>query len=112
MMMKAAPSASFIVAEPEFLLQFLIVALDPPAQFGEIDEIPQRHIGWQTGQPILRRFGCPFGHSIKHHSSGLGLTRLSSRCAGRTRTAANRDINLVLLPSRQATRSTAVSANS
>ena len=58
--MKAAPSASFIVAEPEFLLQFLIVALDPPAQFGEIDEIPQRHIGWQTGQPILRRFGFPF----------------------------------------------------
>ena len=57
--MKAAPSASFIVAEPEFLLQFLIVALDPPAQFGEIDEIPQRHIGWQTGQPILRRFGFP-----------------------------------------------------
>ena len=58
--MKAAPSASFIVAEPEFLLQFLIVALDPPAQFGEIDEIPQRHIGWQTRQPILRRFGFPF----------------------------------------------------
>ena len=57
--MEAAPSASFIVAKPEFLLQFLIVALDPPAQFGEIDEIPQRHIGWQTGQPILRRFGFP-----------------------------------------------------
>jgi hypothetical protein len=34
MMMKAALSASFIVAEPESLLQFLIVALDPPAQCG------------------------------------------------------------------------------
>ena len=59
-MMKAAPSASFIVAEPELLLQFLIVALDPLAQFGQVDEIPQRHIGWQSGQPVLRGFGFPF----------------------------------------------------
>ncbi|MDQ0564266.1 hypothetical protein QO004_006084 [Rhizobium mesoamericanum] len=31
MMMKAAPAASLVVAEPEFLLEFLIIALDAPA---------------------------------------------------------------------------------
>ena len=38
-MMKATPAAPFIVAEPKFLLQFLIVALNPPAQFGKLDQI-------------------------------------------------------------------------
>ena len=54
--MKAAPSASFIVTEPEFLLQFLIVALDPPAQLGQVNEIPQRHIRRQSGQPVFGGF--------------------------------------------------------
>ena len=31
-MMKAAPAATLVVAKAEFLLQFLIVALNPPAQ--------------------------------------------------------------------------------
>ena len=35
---KAAPASSFVVIEPEFLLEFLIVALDPPAQFGRFHE--------------------------------------------------------------------------
>src|SRR5215204_4562038 len=43
------------------------------------------------------------GHSISSHSSGQGCARQSSRCAGRTRTAAKRDVSDVLLPSRQVT---------
>jgi len=35
--MKAAPTTAFIVSETEFLLEVLIVALDAPAQLGEID---------------------------------------------------------------------------
>src|SRR5438132_12080965 len=31
------------------------------------------------------------GHSMSHHSSGRGVDRQSSRCAGRTRTAAKRE---------------------
>jgi hypothetical protein len=31
MMMEAAPAAPLVMAEPEFLLEFLIVALDTPA---------------------------------------------------------------------------------
>ncbi len=38
-MMKAAPPPSFIMSKPEFLLQFLIVALNPPAQFCHIDKL-------------------------------------------------------------------------
>ena len=102
--MKAAPSASFIVAEPEFLLQFLIVALDPPAQFGEIDEIPQRHIGWQTGQPILRRFGFPVRplDQTPFFRSGADTIVVTMRWPHPHRS--NRDVNLVLLASRQMTR--------
>src|SRR3954470_22198735 len=38
-MMKAAPTASFIMIEPEFLLEVLIIPLDPPAQFGRVNQI-------------------------------------------------------------------------
>src|SRR3989442_313555 len=41
-MVEATPSASFIVPEPDLLLEFLIVALDPPAQFGDVDQIAER----------------------------------------------------------------------
>jgi hypothetical protein len=54
---KASPASTFIVIEAEFLLEFLIVALDPPAQFGSF------HKGRQ---------GCTApscGHSTSSHSS-------------------------------------------
>ena len=36
--MEAAPSTPFKMPEPDLLLEFLIVALDAPAQLGEINE--------------------------------------------------------------------------
>jgi hypothetical protein len=38
MVMEASPPAPFIIAEAEFLLQLLVVALDPPSQLGDIDQ--------------------------------------------------------------------------
>ena len=38
-MVKAAPTAAFIVTEADLLLEFEIVALDPPAQLGLIDHM-------------------------------------------------------------------------
>jgi hypothetical protein len=35
---EAAPPAPFIIAEAEFLLELLIIVLDPPAQFGQVDQ--------------------------------------------------------------------------
>src|SRR5438270_5769967 len=55
-MMEAAPAAPFVVPKPDFLLEFKIVALDTPAQLGEVDEFAEADIGWQRRQPI---FGGP-----------------------------------------------------
>jgi hypothetical protein len=38
-MVEAYPATSFEVPEPDLLLEFLIVALDAPAQFRGIDQI-------------------------------------------------------------------------
>ena len=38
MMVKAAPPAPFIITKPEFLLELLIIALDPPSQLCQVDQ--------------------------------------------------------------------------
>src|SRR5215211_6567776 len=42
MMMKTAPVAALVVAKAEFLLELLIVPLDPPARLGDPHETSQR----------------------------------------------------------------------
>src|ERR1700750_2893657 len=95
-MVKAAPAASFIVAEAKFLLQVLVIALDPPPALGVSDEGCKGGIGRQGGEPVFGR--------VRLALRALCSLRRVSPCAGRTRTAAKRDANLVLLPSRQVTR--------
>ena len=46
-MVEASPASSFIMIEAEFLLEFLIVALDPPAHFGGGDERLEVGVGRQ-----------------------------------------------------------------
>src|SRR5215204_2344387 len=60
-MMEAAPAAPFEVPEPDLLLELQIVALDTPAQLGEVDEFAEADIGWQRRQPILGRLGFARG---------------------------------------------------
>ena len=38
MMMEARPSAPLVVPEPNFLFEILLIALDAPAHFGEVDQ--------------------------------------------------------------------------
>jgi hypothetical protein len=64
-----------VVTEAGLLLQFLIVTVDQPAQLDQIDEIAETGICRQFGEPVFGS-GSPLGHSIRHHSSGLGLVRL------------------------------------
>jgi hypothetical protein len=60
--MKAAPSAPFEMPESDLLLEFLIVALDAPAQLGEgtgakasdNSEAPQRATASRLVSTILR----------------------------------------------------------
>ena len=60
-MMEAAPAASFILAEAEFLLELQIVTLDAPAQLGEIDECGEGDVLGQGGEPILGRLALALG---------------------------------------------------
>src|SRR5450631_4057731 len=55
-MMKAAPAASLIVSEPDLLLELLIVALNAPAQFSEIDQLAEADLLRQGREPVFGRF--------------------------------------------------------
>src|SRR5208282_1241756 len=57
MMMKPAPTSSLEMPQPQFLLQFFIVAFDDPTKLGQEDQVPEFRFRGQGGQPILRRFG-------------------------------------------------------
>src|SRR3954454_11334166 len=59
-MMKTAPSSAFVVTQAEFLLQFLIIALNNPALFGDSHQIPEFGLGRQCGNPVFRRPGFLF----------------------------------------------------
>src|SRR5277367_4713141 len=55
MVMEAAPASALEVAEPDLLLELLIVALDAPAQLGEVDEAPQADVFGKGGEPVFGR---------------------------------------------------------
>src|SRR5712691_7826770 len=60
MMMESSPAAALEMIQPQLVLELLIVALDPPAQLGEADELGDRGRLRQRREPILRRFaGSP-----------------------------------------------------
>lgn len=44
---ETAPAASLVMPEPNFLLEFLIVASDAPAQFGEADQPGEGDVTWK-----------------------------------------------------------------
>src|ERR1700678_3873030 len=99
MVMEAAPASPLEMGEAEFTFEFLIVALDAPAQFGGVDENIDRRVFRQGRKPVFR----PSGHSMRSHSSGWGVERRQSREAGRIGTAAKREDKVSLEPSRHGT---------
>ena len=60
MVVEAAPPAPFIITEAEFLLELLVIALDPPAQLWQVDQPIEGDILGQGGEPILGRLGFAF----------------------------------------------------
>jgi hypothetical protein len=48
MVVKSAPTPAFIMAQPQLLLEFLVVALDDPAVFGKLHQRLQYSAGWQV----------------------------------------------------------------
>src|SRR5271170_5987020 len=78
------------MSEPDLLLEFLIVAFDAPAQFGNIDKSRKFDVFRQGREPV-------FGRLLL----ALGSVSFSSRCAGRTRRRAKLEESGAAVPSRQ-----------
>src|SRR3982750_3742244 len=60
-MMEAAPAASFVVSKAQFLFQLLVIALDPPAQFGQIDQAIEGHVRRNGGKPVFGGLSLTLG---------------------------------------------------
>src|ERR1017187_1228497 len=60
-MVKSAPTPSFIVAQPQLLLEFLVVTLDDPAVLGNLYQRLPWSLLRQRGQPVFRWFGFFLG---------------------------------------------------
>lgn len=86
--MEAAPAAALVVPEAELLFQFLVVALDPPAQLGMVDQVGEANVLGQGRQPVLGRFGLVFGPRDQQPILVAQFFRRSSRWAAGTRSRA------------------------
>src|SRR5688500_2196242 len=53
--MEPAPASTLVVSEPDFLLELLIVSLNPPPQFGLLHQVSDGGLRRQGREPILRR---------------------------------------------------------
>src|SRR5215471_1502245 len=96
MVMETAPPAPLIIAEAEFLLQLLIVALDAPAQLDEIDQTLKADLLGQCGKPIFGRLGFVFRPLDQQPLFGAWLAQL-----GIAMCRPHRDDRQTAVPSRQ-----------
>ena len=53
-MVEATPSPPLVVAQTKLLLEVLIIALDPPSQFRDVDQSAATDGGGQRGQKVFR----------------------------------------------------------
>ena len=60
-MVEPAPAAPFVVTEPQFLLEFLIVALDAPAPVRLSYQVVQGDVFGKGRQIVFERFGIASG---------------------------------------------------
>ena len=103
-MMKATPTSPFVVAKPEFLLEVLMVPLDPPTQLGGGHQGTAADGRGKRGEKVLGWFGFVGGPFDQAPFLGARCGTLKIAMSGRTRTAAKREVSLVLVPSRQVIR--------
>ena len=98
--MEAAPAAPFEMPEPDLLLEFLIVALDAPAQLGDVDQRSKAMFFGKRREPVFGRLVLAFGPLDQQPFFGVGDPGVRSRCATRTRTRAKREDSASAVPSR------------
>lgn len=49
----AGPGPAFEVVQAQAVLEFAVVVLDAPADFGQTDQVGDRDVGRQAGQPVF-----------------------------------------------------------
>ena len=62
---ESPPGAAFVMVESEFVLEFLVVALDAPAELREADQLADLGLLGHGGEPVLRRLAAAFGPSTR-----------------------------------------------
>ena len=72
-MVKAAPAAALEMAEAKLLFEFLVIALDAPAQLGHAHQLLERGGGGQGTQEVFGRCGLAGGPFDKQPLLGMGL---------------------------------------
>ena len=75
-MVKAAPPAPFVIAKAKLLLEFLIIALDPPAQFCDVDQLSKGDVLGHGGKPIFGRLGFVWRQLDQQSLFGARRTQL------------------------------------
>ena len=84
-MVEAAPPSPLIMAKSELLLEVLVIAFDPPAQLGQIDQTGECDVVGQAREPVFGRLRLVLRPFDEQPLLGSGLWSRSSRCAARTR---------------------------
>jgi hypothetical protein len=59
--MESAPASPFEMGEAELAFEFLVVALDAPAQFGRVDGNVERGVFGEGRKPVFRRLSFALG---------------------------------------------------
>src|SRR5713101_5455165 len=59
--MEASPSSTFEMPEPDLLLELLIIALDAPAQLGEVDQSRKIDVLRKGREPVFGRLVIALG---------------------------------------------------
>src|SRR5712672_3996706 len=89
-MVEAAPSAPLKVAEPDLLLELLIIALDAPAQLGGVDQSGERDVFRQGREPVPGRLVLVFGPLDQQPLFRWLVGTLVPRCDVNTHTGKSR----------------------
>ena len=74
--MESAPASPFEMGEAEFAFEFLVVALDAPAQFGRVDENVERGVFGQGRKPVFRRLFFALGPFDEKPFQRMGRRKL------------------------------------
>ena len=100
-MVKSSPTSTFVVAQAEFLLEILVVALDAPAQMRGANQVIDCAVLGQRDSQYLVGSLWPAGHSMSSRSWGCSRALPELPPARLTRNAAKRLLSVSLVPSRQ-----------